>query len=45
MTENTGRSGGFPLWKIAGSAVALLGIVAVVRSMPDIIRYMKIRAM
>ena len=45
MSENDNGSNGVRLWQVAGGAVLMLGLIALVRSVPDIVRYMRIRSM
>ena len=45
MSENESCSHGVRLWQIAGGAVLVFGLIAVVKNMPDIVRYMRIRSM
>ena len=45
MSENESCSSGVRLWKLAGGALLVAGIIAVVQAYPDIVRYMRIRSM
>ena len=45
MEKNESCSHGVRLWQVAGGAVLVLGLVTLVRSIPEIVRYMKIRSM
>ena len=38
-------SNGTRMWQVAGGAVMVVGLITLVRSIPDIIRYMKMRSM
>lgn len=45
MGEKEKCSNGVRLWQVAGGAVLVVGLVALARAVPDIVRIMKMRAM
>jgi len=45
MSKNENGSNGGGVWQIAGGAVLVVGLITLARTMPDIVRYMRIRSM
>jgi hypothetical protein len=45
MNENENGSNGMHLWQIAGGAALVVGLIALARNIPYIVRYIKMRAL